>query len=81
MASCAKVDKSMVCPNEHNSSRSIMEVVHHFLSGVSKFLMIHFNKTNTSRWTGIIFISHCHDIFCLYFHLKCEGMNLVADNF
>ena len=58
-----------------------MEFVQPFMSGVGKFVMIHFNKIDTCRWTCMIFISHCQDIYCLSFHLKCEGMNFVAHNF
>ena len=32
-------------------------------------------------WTGMIFISHCQDFYCLSLRLKCEGINYVADNF
>ena len=43
--------------------------------------MMHFNRTDTSMWTSIVFICPFHDICYLSFRLKLEGMNFVVDNF
>ena len=63
---------SKLCP-----SRSVEEV----FQPIGKPLMIHLNKTEEGRWTGMIFIPRFHNIYCLYFHLKHEGMNYIDDNF
>ena len=74
----------MMSQNYHSQlcfSRTMVEVENSFLSDTSKLSMMHFNGTKTGMWIGIIFTSHFHDIYCLSFRLKCEGMNFVADNF
>ena len=63
------------------SSRSIEEVGQPTLSYTGKSLMIYFNKTKVGRWTSMIFIPQLHNIYCLSFHLKHEGMNYIANNF
>ena len=68
--------QSLLC-----SSRSIEKVVQLAISYVDKCLMMHFNKTEASRWTGMIFIPQIHNIYCLSFHLKHKGMNYIADYF
>ena len=67
---------SQLCP-----SRSVEEFVEPALPYIGKPLMIHLNKTEEGRWTGMIFIPHSHNIYCLSFHLKYEGMNYFVDNF
>ena len=42
---------------------------------------MHFNKVETGMWAGMIFTPQPHSIYCLYFHLRHEGMNYVVDNF
>ena len=64
-----------------SSSRSVEEVVQPTLSYIGKSLMLHFNKNNVGRWTGMIFIPRSHNIYCLSFHLKHEGMDYTVDNF
>ena len=76
--------QSMMSLDYHSQqcfSRTMAEVEYPFLSSTGKFSVPNFNETDTSMWTGIIFTSHFHDIYCLSFRLKCEGMNFVADNF
>ena len=63
------------------SSRSVEEVVQPTLPYIGKPLMIHLKKTEEGRWTGMTFIPQFHNIYCLYFHLKHEGMNYIVDNF
>ena len=43
--------------------------------------MMHFNKTEVGRWEDMILIPHLHNIYCLSFHLKHEGMNYIPGNF
>ena len=52
-----------------------------FLLYLGKLLMIHFNKVGEGRWIGMIFIPRFHNIYCLSFHLKYEGMDYIVDNF
>ena len=42
--------------------------------------MIHLNKTKEGRWTSMTFIPQSHNIYCLSFHLKHEGMDYIVDN-
>ena len=63
------------------SSRSVEEVVQPTLPYIDKPLMIHLNKTKEGRWTCIIFIPQFHNIYCLSFHLKHEGMDYIVGNF
>ena len=43
--------------------------------------MIRLNKTKEGRWIGMVFIPKYHNIYCLYFHLKHEGMDYIIENF
>ena len=67
---------SQLCP-----SRSVKEVVHPALPYIENPFMIHLNKTKEGRWRSKIFIPRFHNIYCLSFHLKHEGMNYIIDNF
>ena len=64
-----------LCP-----SISIEEVVQPSLPYIDKPLMIHLNKIKEGRWTGMISIPQSHNIYCLSFHLKHEGMNYIIGN-
>ena len=67
---------SQLCP-----LRSVQEVVQPTLPYIGKRLMIHLNKTEEGRWTGMIFIPQFHNIDRLSFRLKHEGMDYIVDNF
>ena len=60
------------------SSRSIEEVFQTTLPYINKPLLIHLNKTEEGRWKSMIFIPQFHNIYCLSFHLKHEGMNYIV---
>ena len=64
-----------LCP-----SRSIEEFVQPALPYIGKPLMIHLNKIEEGRWTCMTFIPQSHNIYCLYLHLKHEGMDYIVDN-
>lgn len=65
-----------LCP-----SRSVEEVVQLALPYIDETLMIHLNKTDEGRWKGMVFIPQFHNIYCLSFHLKHEGIDYIVDNF
>ena len=72
---------SLGCHSQLCPSRSVEEVVHPTLPYISKPLMIHLNKTEEDRWTGMTFIPQSHNIYCIYFHLRHEGMYYLVENF
>ena len=60
------------------SSRSIEFFFQPTLYDTNKSLI--FDKTKEGRWIGMIFIPQLHNIYCLSFYLKQEGMNYIDDN-
>ena len=63
------------------SSRSVEEFVQPTLPYIGNPLIIYLNKTEKGRLTCMLFIPQFHNIYCLSFHLKHEGMNYIVDNF
>ena len=62
-------------------SRSIEENLQPSLPYIDKHLMIHLNKMEEGRWTGMTFIPQFHNIYCLSSHLKHESMDYIVENF
>ena len=43
--------------------------------------MIHLNKAKEGRLIGMTFIPQSHNIYCISFHLRHEGMDYLVENF